>query len=271
MGPKKRDKPLVSGPSTPAPTSVSPMRLYLSGAAAPPRVGPESKMVATEEVSGPDSPSPARGGGEDLELKETLKLLPTRYDLEQLFCRLETKFDAKFAELGADVRQLGHRVQGLEDDRETTALQHQHTSALLETQASQMAFLYRWADDLDNRGRRNNIRIRGLPESEGTENLDLIIQTLFNELLQRPPDTPIQLDRAHRALRGRGAPTATPRDVICRVHLFSLKEEVMKAARNSSEVVFNDHTLEIYQDISRATLMARRELKPVTDQLRAHS
>uniref|UniRef100_A0A8C5PTI2 Uncharacterized protein n=1 Tax=Leptobrachium leishanense TaxID=445787 RepID=A0A8C5PTI2_9ANUR len=183
------------------------------------------------------------------------------------------KFDARFEELGADVKHLGGRVQDLEEDREAAITQTQHFETLLSTQATQIASLFRWVDDLDNRGRRNNIRVRGLPEPPlgETENIDLTLQTLFNELLQRSHDTPFHLDRAHRALRARGAPNSAPRDVICRVHHFTLKEEVMKAARNMPSIIFDDHTVELFQDVSRSTLLARRELKPVTDQLRARS
>lgn len=49
-------------------------------------------------------------------------------------------------------------------------------------------------EDLDNRGRRNNIRIRGLPEADSAENLP----GLFNQILGEPPTHQIKLDRALR-------------------------------------------------------------------------
>uniref|UniRef100_A0A8C5QJC0 Uncharacterized protein n=1 Tax=Leptobrachium leishanense TaxID=445787 RepID=A0A8C5QJC0_9ANUR len=274
MGPKKRITTPMSRPSTPAPSSASPMRHYLSGAAALTQLGRESKMATvTEDMRGPGSPALSAGSVDDSEVREALKLLPTKTDLEGLFARLEAKFDARFEELGADVKHLGGRVQDLEEDREAAITQTQHFEILLSTQATQIASLFRWVDDLDNRGRRNNIRVRGLPEPPlgETENIDLTLQTLFNELLQRSHDTPFHLDLAHRALRARGAPNSAPRDVICRVHHFTLKQEVMKVARNMPSIIFDDHTVEFFQDVSRSTLLARKELKPVTDQLRARS
>uniref|UniRef100_A0A8C5R5T1 Uncharacterized protein n=1 Tax=Leptobrachium leishanense TaxID=445787 RepID=A0A8C5R5T1_9ANUR len=274
MGPKKRLTTQMSRPSTPAPPTASPMCHYLSGAATSTHLGPDSKMAAAmADMRGPGSPTLSAGSAEDTEVREALKLLPTRTDLEGLFARLEAKFDARFEELGADIKHLGGRVHDLEEDREAAMTKTQHLETLLSTQATQIASLFRWVDDLDNRGRRNNIRVRGLPEPPlgETENVTLTVQTLFNELLQRSPDTPLHLDRAHRALRARGAPNSAPRDVICRVHHFTLKEEVMKAARNMPSIVFDDHTVELFQDVSRSTLTARRELKPITDQLRARS
>ncbi|CAH2300328.1 Hypothetical predicted protein [Pelobates cultripes] len=57
-------------------------------------------------------------------------------------------------------------------------------------------------DDIDNRGWRNNLRIRGLREAEG-ENLSTSLSTLFNLILSRKTDTPVVLDRVHRSLKPR--------------------------------------------------------------------
>uniref|UniRef100_A0A8C5MIZ2 Transposase element L1Md-A101/L1Md-A102/L1Md-A2 n=1 Tax=Leptobrachium leishanense TaxID=445787 RepID=A0A8C5MIZ2_9ANUR len=203
------------------------------------------------------------------EVRETLRHLPTKRDLESLFSRMEAKFDAKFAELGADVRQLGGRVQDLEEDRDASMAHLDRLQAQLNEQSHYVTDLRRSVDDLDNRGRRNNVRIRGVPEPEDTEDIPLILQTLFNALLERPPDTPILLDRAHRALRPRGAPSTPPRDIICRIHHFPLKEEIMQVARKKRSITHDGHAVEVYQDLSRFTLQARRYLKPITDVLRA--
>lgn len=61
----------------------------------------------------------------------------------------------------------------------------------------------RHLEDLDNRGRRNNIRGRGIPESVETEQITLALQRVFNSLLERPENTAIEFVRVHRALRAR--------------------------------------------------------------------
>lgn len=38
-------------------------------------------------------------------------------------------------------------------------------------------------EELDNRGRRNNIHIKGLWEPEGVENLPVMLQALFAQIL----------------------------------------------------------------------------------------
>ncbi|CAH2273356.1 Hypothetical predicted protein [Pelobates cultripes] len=81
-------------------------------------------------------------------------------------------------------------------------------------------------DDLDNRGRRNNLQIRQIQ-------LKYIANTI-TFILQRPEESTILFDSAHRALKPKGISKETPRDVICRVHYFTLKKEIQCKARTSS-------------------------------------
>lgn len=61
--------------------------------------------------------------------------------------------------------------------------------------------LQRQIEDLDNQGRRHNLRIQGLPESIPSGQVEAAVVEVFNGLLERPPDSPISLERCHRALR----------------------------------------------------------------------
>lgn len=90
-------------------------------------------------------------------------------------------------------------------------------------------------EDLENRSRQNNIRIRGLPESVGTEELKVTLQGIFNSLLKRPKTADLEIDRAHRTQGPRDRDTRTPRDVICRIHFFYIKESIMVAAWATTE------------------------------------
>ncbi|CAH2313111.1 Hypothetical predicted protein, partial [Pelobates cultripes] len=122
--------------------------------------------------------------------------------------------------------------------------------------------------DLDNRGRRQNLRVRGLQEGEDSPaQLKVTLTAIFNELLSRPRETPIEFIRAHRALRPRGPPEAPSRDVICCLALYALKEEILHAARNRGEITHEGQHLQLYSDLCPATLGYRRALKPLTRML----
>lgn len=87
--------------------------------------------------------------------------------------------------------------------------------------------LHHRIEDLDNCGsrRRHNFHMRGLLESVMSGQLEATTLVMFNNLLERPPDSPLELEWFHRELRPRGDAADLPRDVICCIACFSLKEE----------------------------------------------
>lgn len=75
-----------------------------------------------------------------------------------------------------------------------------------QTHSAHLIEMNRQLEDLDNRGRRHNIRVRGIPESVEPGNIVSALQYVFNELLEHQTDTHIDFDRAHRALRATAPP-----------------------------------------------------------------
>ncbi|CAH2224837.1 Hypothetical predicted protein [Pelobates cultripes] len=126
-----------------------------------------------------------------------------------------------------------------------------------------MAALEDGLEDLNNRSRRNNIRIRGLPE---TVTMEQLVPTLHNIFKTLAPDlTPqeMELDRAHRALRPQNLGASTPRDVITRLHFFTTKEKLLTIARDKPPR-YKETRLTFFQDLAPSTLKKRRDLKPLT-------
>lgn len=112
----------------------------------------------------------------------------------------------------------------------------------------------RYLGDLDNRG---NIRVRGIPETVEPDQIIPALQRVFNSLLDRQEDMVINFVRAHRALRPRGPETAPPRDIICCLQSFVLKEEIMRKAQRNDHIIFNGETIMLFQDLSQITLKNR--------------
>lgn len=105
----------------------------------------------------------------------------------------------------------------------------------------------RHLEDLDNRGRQNNIRGRGIPESVEAEQIPAL-QRLFNSLLEREEDTGIDFVQAHRALRTRGPDTAPHRNICC-LQSFPPKEDIMHKARRNEHIIFNGASIMLFQDL----------------------
>lgn len=122
-------------------------------------------------------------------------------------------------------------------------------------------------ENLENRNRRNNLRIRGLPEATRDTDLEPTIRGVLNSVLGKPVIDPLRFDRVHRALRPHNLATELPRDVVCRLHYFEDKNAIMIKLRGVPNIDFEGATLNIFPDLSKETLEHRRALRPLLDQL----
>lgn len=73
----------------------------------------------------------------------------------------------------------------------------------------------------------------------------------------------MELDRIHRALGPRLNDPARPRDVICRLHHYTHKENIVRKAWKVGN--FDGAPIKILPGLSRATLLCRAMLRPLLD------
>ncbi|CAH2327284.1 Hypothetical predicted protein [Pelobates cultripes] len=88
-------------------------------------------------------------------------------------------------------------------------------------------------EDTANRSRRNNLRLRGLPEREGEGPLQDMVLQILRLLLPDLPEEKWQLERVHRALHARSMVPNAPRDIIIKFLHFPMKEALMVQSRKS--------------------------------------
>ncbi|XP_071978136.1 uncharacterized protein [Engystomops pustulosus] len=171
----------------------------------------------------------------------------------------------------SDVSSLQERVDELESFRTEISSTILELQAATSTQESQQRHPAAQLDDLDNRNRRNNIRRGGLPEATHTPDLIPTLTGIFNSLLERQVDTPLGSDHDHRALRARSSDPSRPRDVICRIHYYAIKEQILQKARNKGEIDFDGAKITLFPDLSRRTLRQRAMLRPLLSLLQARN
>lgn len=137
--------------------------------------------------------------GLDQEIRALLQALPTRTDIGALILRLEETHRRDIQEVrGEDsiltdwvttgeesVTSLEARVLPLEQ----TWDQHRETAISLQLHL----------ENVEDQSRRNNLRLRGIPESADVENIGAKMTEIFRGVLG-DPEAVIKLDRAHRAL-----------------------------------------------------------------------
>lgn len=121
--------------------------------------------------------------------------------------------------------------------------------------------MHRHLEDHDNRGRRHNIRIRGLTETVEPSNIQQCIQAIFNGLLEC----------MYKALHPRGRDSDPPRNVICCLVSFPSKEDILKKARERRQVLNEGAEIKLFQDLSPIALPHQKDLHPILDLLRSRN
>lgn len=125
--------------------------------------------------------------------------------------------------------------------------------------------------DIEDRNRRNNIKIRGIPEAISNSELIPYIQQMMTTLLKPTSKRDLIIDRAHRLPKPKNIPAIVPRDVIMKVYFFHIKEALMRISRDTAQLPEPYKKLKFFADLSQFTIQARRNLQPVTAALRQHN
>lgn len=90
----------------------------------------------------------------------------------------------------------------------------------------------------------------------------------FNALLDRTLVTPIDMERFHRSLQPLRVAKDPPRDVICCIVNYPLKEEILRRAREGQQIAYHDAPLQLFHDLSAIILKQWRALRPLLTILR---
>lgn len=192
---------------------------------------------------------------------------------------LNAKIDTVLAAIKdqtTQIQALGARVCEAEDriaSVETVADSLQSKVTRLEKQVSGML---EHIDDLDNRGRRCNVHLVGLPEgTEGPDPVRFIEKWLPDYLKMTTRKGRIKLDRAHRSMAPKPGPEQRSRPIILKFHNFADKQLVMNAARKlGSETGHLAHTgprISFFNDFSAAVVKKRKAFDEIKYRLRKNS
>uniref|UniRef100_A0A5F7ZX33 LINE-1 retrotransposable element ORF1 protein n=1 Tax=Macaca mulatta TaxID=9544 RepID=A0A5F7ZX33_MACMU len=114
--------------------------------------------------------------------------------------------------------------------------------------------------------KRPNVHLTGVPESDeenGTK-LENILQDVIQENFPNlARQANIQIQEKRRTLQRYSSRRAIPRHAIVRFTKVEMKEKMLRAAREKSQVTHKGKPIRLTVDISAETLQARREWVPI--------
>ena len=158
-------------------------------------------------------------------------------------------------------------------DTEDTAAQLTAKMTKLETQVK---FLTEKNEDLENRSRRSNLRLIGLPESAEGRDAEAFLEKWLPDILGAENfPTAVRIERAHRipsfptgpAKSTRSAPF--PRPLIMKFLNFKDKVCVMKAAQAKGKVMYENRQVKFFSDFSAEVQRQRKAYDAVKQRLRS--
>ncbi|XP_074152463.1 uncharacterized protein LOC141558731 isoform X1 [Sminthopsis crassicaudata] len=129
-----------------------------------------------------------------------------------------------------------------------------------ETIEKNVKYLTRKTTDLENRSRRDNLRIIGLPENcEEKKSLDTIFEEIIKENCPDLLETEgkIDIEKIHRSPTERDPKIKTPRNIVAKFKNHQTKEKILEAARKK-QFRYGGSTIRITQDLAASTLKERR-------------
>lgn len=174
--------------------------------------------------------------------------------------RNETKMDIKAlrAELTGELTKL-HTAQAetneqLEDMGKTLSETMDRVTTLEKSQqelTKKCKHLQEKCLDLENRSRRRNLRIVGVPENSETGNMLTFIPGFLRDALGGDIfNSPLVIDRAHRSLGPKPSPNDRPRTIVVCFHYYADKQKVLDTAKAKGNLVYKGRQVHIFPDVS---------------------
>ncbi|KAK7878215.1 hypothetical protein WMY93_031167 [Mugilogobius chulae] len=123
--------------------------------------------------------------------------------------------------------------------------------------------------DLENRERRQNLRVVGIAEGAEAGNPIRFMTEFFPDVLGKDHfESPIVIDRAHRTLAPKPRAGDKPRAMVIRLHYYSDKEKILQLSRNKGRLSYNGSQVHIFPDMSAEVSKMRASFNPVKRKLR---
>lgn len=190
----------------------------------------------------------SEGGGEP-SLRDIMQALQTiNSRMESMDSKMDTKLEGLRQEMADSFENMKKEMQELHG--EVDSLKKANTSLKQENEElrSQVHFLDSKVDDLENRSRRSNLLIEGLPRlpNETPEQCEKAVCDLFKEKF----DLNVGIDRAHRL---NGKPKSPV--IVC----FSSYKDKVKVLKEKSKKL-KDTDVFMFEDLSARVREIRKKL-----------
>ncbi|KAK6475300.1 LINE-1 type transposase domain-containing protein 1 [Huso huso] len=188
-----------------------------------------------------------------------------------LFQHIDTKtadIQIKLTNIQGSLSTLAEQVAEVENRVSTNENNLQGAADRITQLEKEMSSLKDKTQDLENRSRRSNIRLVGLPEgSEGQDTVGFVAQLIPQLVGQDHFKDPLIIERAHHSSAPKPGNADRPRPIIMKLLNFRDKERILRLAGEKSELYYNGKRMFLFPDFSIELQNKRKEFNQVKRKL----
>ncbi|KAK1888712.1 LINE-1 retrotransposable element ORF1 protein [Dissostichus eleginoides] len=186
--------------------------------------------------------------------------------ISESFNRLETSVGGLSTQLTTLEKRVVDAEGRIGDTEEKAAIHGRAISFLLQQEAE----LMERCEDLQNRTRRQNLRLYQIPE--GSEGRDMVafIKKLLPTVLPSLPlkEDDIRIDRAHKTLTPRSKESDPPCPILVGFADYTVKEQILRQAWTQGQVKMGDRQIYFDNDYSPELQRKRAQVRYVIKELK---
>ncbi|KAJ1088167.1 hypothetical protein NDU88_001326 [Pleurodeles waltl] len=181
--------------------------------------------------------------------------------------------DASISSLILETKSMRLDIAGFQ--ARVTGLEHRMGSLETQMATSQdrdqdLLYLKSKFTDLEDRSRRDNIRLLGIPENEKSTDIQAFLSSTLPKLTSLNFDPPLEFQHVHRVGPKRSDASLRPRPIIACLLRHNQTRQILQTARNHGPFRIGQHDIRITADYSKDTnerSKAFRALRPRLRQL----
>lgn len=181
-------------------------------------------------------------------------------DMKEELTAFRQQINQQLATTKLTLQEHGHKLEDAAARIEALESWSTVANEALQESLKEQRALVEKVHDLESRGRRNNIRIYGVPEeTERPSMIQFVEKLLVTEKLIED-GTDAQIQRAHRSLGPKPSPNAPPRSIVVNFLQYRVKESILRNAWKK-RIQIGDKLLSFDHDYTSDVVQQRKAYK----------
>ncbi|KAJ1103315.1 hypothetical protein NDU88_000742 [Pleurodeles waltl] len=224
----------------------------------------------TSTITGPHSPPSITQSTAMSDKEQSITIERILQEITSVSRRIE-RVDASISSLTLETKSMRSDIAGFQT--RVTGLEHRMES--LETQMTtsrdrdqDLLYLRSKLTDLEDRRRRDNISLLGIPEHEEGTDMQTFLSSILPKLTSLDFNSPLEFQRAHRVGPKRSDTSLRPRPIIACLLRHNHTRQILQTAHKHGPFRIGQHDIRITADYSKDTNERRKAFLALRPRLR---